>query len=135
MPTKVVERTEEYTIELDEELGVPIFTYNQFVSGETLREVALRWADVIETEGVERYVVNTEEFMAHRDEDKRWLAETWIPKLLDLGVRAGAGVYSDSAIASLDMGRIERKINGIDPQFEYRTFGSEADALAWLAEQ
>lgn len=135
METKVVEQTDDYTIELDAELGVPIFTYNRFLSGEELREVALRWAEVIEIVEVERYVVNTEEFMAHRDEDKYWLADTWLPKLIDLGVRAGAGVYSDSAIANLDMGRIETKLNEIDPGFEYRTFGSEADALAWLAEQ
>lgn len=73
--------------------------------------------------------------MAHEEEDKKWLAKNWLPSLLEHGVRAGAGVYSDSAIANLDMGRIERKLNAIDPRFEYRTFGTEAEALAWLAEQ
>lgn len=135
MTTTVVERTDDYTVELETELGIPIFTYDRFVTGEELREAALRWAEVIESEGVDRYVVNTESFMAHRDEDKQWLADTWIPKLLDLGVRAGAGVHSDSAVSTLEMGRVETKLNEIDPGFEYRTFTSDEDALAWLAER
>ncbi|SEV84721.1 hypothetical protein [Natrinema salifodinae] len=135
MEKEELERTDEHTIELETELGVPIFTYNAFVAGEQLRTIARRWEAVIEANGVERYVVNTEEFMAHTEEDKQWLAETWIPNLIEHGVRAGAGVYSDSAIASLDMGRIETALNSIDSRFEYRTFGTEADAIAWLREQ
>ncbi|WP_126663093.1 hypothetical protein [Haloterrigena salifodinae] len=135
MTTKVVERTDDYTVELEPELGIPVFTYNRFVTGEELREAALRWAEVIEAEGADRYVVNTAEFMAHKDEDKEWLGETWIPKLLDLGVRVGAGVHADSAVASLEKRRIETALNEIDPRFKYRTFTSDADALAWLAEQ
>ncbi|ELY64419.1 hypothetical protein [Natrinema versiforme] len=135
MTTTVLERTEEYTIERADALGVPIFTYNEYLTGERLREVARRWEAIIEATGVERYVVNTEAFMAHEEEDKQWLGETWLPNLIDHGVRAGAGVYADSAISSLDMGRIESTLNAIDPDFEYRTFGSEADALEWIAEQ
>ncbi|ADB59996.1 hypothetical protein Htur_1104 [Haloterrigena turkmenica DSM 5511] len=135
MTTEIVERTDDYTVELESELGIPVFTYERFVTGEELREAALRWAEIIEAEDIDRYVVNTAAFMAHRDEDKQWLAETWIPKLLDLGVRAGAGVHSDSAVSSLEMGRVETKLNEIDPEFEYRTFTSDADALEWIAEQ
>lgn len=135
MTATIVEQTEEYTIERDDRLGVPIFTYNEYLSGEQLRNVARRWEAVIEAAGVERYIVNTEEFMAHKEEDKQWLGETWLPNLIDHGVRAGAGVYADSAISSLDMGRIESTLNAIDPDFEYRTFGSEADAVEWLADQ
>ncbi|GAB3665927.1 hypothetical protein [Halopiger thermotolerans] len=135
MSTELIERTDEYTIELDEEQGVPIFTYNDFVSGEELREIARTWADFIASEGADRYVVNTESISAHDDADKRWLAETWLPNLIEQGVRYGAGVYADSAIASMDMEEIEGQLNAIDPDFEYRIFGSDDDALEWLAAQ
>ncbi|NGM67569.1 hypothetical protein G6M89_00860 [Natronolimnobius sp. AArcel1] len=135
MATKTLEETDQHTIELDAELDIPIFTYNKYVSGEGLREIASQWEDVIESEGADKYVVNTQSITAHDAEDKQWLAETWIPNLIDHGVRYGAGVFGDSALASMDMEEIEGKLNAIDPSFEYRMFASESEALDWLAEQ
>lgn len=135
MSTETVERTDEYTVELDGEHGIPIFTYNTYVSGEDLREIARRWAEIAEEEGAEHYLVDTQEIAAHNDEDKRWLGETWVPDLIEQGIRAGAGVYADSVISEGDMGRIEEQLNSIDPRFEYRAFDSHSKAVEWLAEQ
>ena len=135
MSRTVLERSDDYTIERDDESGVAIFTYTQYVSGEQLREVLDEWAAVIEATDVDRYVVNAEAFMAHPEEDKRWIAETWVPRLIDQGVRLGAGVHADSAVARLDMEEIERMVNEVDSDFTYRTFEAESDALEWLAER
>lgn len=135
MLTETIEQTDEYTVELDGDHGIPIYTYNKYVSGEVLREVARRWAEIADEENATRYLVNTEEIAAHKDEDKQWLGETWVPNLIDQGIRAGAGVYADSVIAKGDMERIEEKLNSIDPTFEYRTFGSQSKAVEWLAER
>ena len=135
MPTETVEQTSEYTIEKDIGRNIPIFIYNEFASGEDLREIADRWAEVIEEEGAEQYLVNTEEIAAHDDEDKQWLADTWVPGLIDQGVRAGAGVYADSTIADMEMQRVEEMLSSIDPGFEYRVFGTQEEALDWLASQ
>lgn len=135
MPAETIEDTDEYTVSLDDERGIPVFTYETFLSGEEFRAVANRWEEIVAEQGAERYVVNTQAITAHDDEDKQWLAETWIPKLIDHGVRAGAGVFADSVIANMDMEQIESQLNAIDPGFEYRIFGSEADALAWLSDQ
>ncbi|SFR93691.1 hypothetical protein SAMN05216559_1352 [Halomicrobium zhouii] len=135
MSTETVEQTDDYTAEIDGTHGIPIFTYNKYVSGEELRAVARRWAEIVEEENADRYLVNTEEIAAHNDEDKQWLGKTWVPNLIDQGVRAGAGVYADSVISKGDMERIEEKLNAIDPDYEYRTFGSQSKAVEWLAEQ
>ncbi len=135
MSTETVEQTDEYTVELDGEHEIPVFTYNTYVSGEDLRGIARRWAEIAEEEGAERYLVDTQEIAAHNDEDKQWLGETWVPNLIDQGIRAGAGVYADSVISKGDMERIEEKLNSIDPAFEYRTFDSHSKAVEWLAEQ
>lgn len=135
MSRTVLERSDDYTIERDDESGVVIFAYTQYVSGEQLREVLDEWAAVIEAADVDRYVVNAEAFMAHPEEDKRWIAETWVPRLIDQGVRLGAGVHADSAVARLDMEGIEQMVNELHSDFTYRTFETESDALAWLAEQ
>ncbi|WP_193570146.1 MULTISPECIES: hypothetical protein [Halorussus] len=135
MSTEVMEQTSEYTIEKDTEHGIPIFVYDEFASGENLREIANRWAEVIEEEGAKQYLVNTEEIAAHDDADKKWLADTWVPGLIDRGVRAGAGVYADSTIADMEMQRVEEMLSSIDPGFEYRVFGTQEEALDWLSDQ
>ncbi|WP_208288432.1 hypothetical protein [Halobacterium sp. R2-5] len=112
-----------------------MFTYEEYVSGDDLREIAREWADTVLERGAERYVVNTQAISAHDEEDKRWLAETWVPNLVENGVRAAAGVYADSAIAKMDNERIEEQLNAIDPDYEYRIFASNDEALSWLADQ
>ncbi|WP_435176717.1 hypothetical protein [Halorussus sp. AFM4] len=135
MSIETVEETSEYTIEKDTACDIPIFVYNEFASGEALREIADRWAEVIAEEGAEQYLVNTEEIAAHDDTDKEWLADTWVPNLIDRGVRAGAGVYADSTIADMEMERVEEMLSSLDPDFEYRVFGTQEEALDWLAGQ
>jgi hypothetical protein len=114
---------------------VPVFTWNKYVSGERFRAVAREWESFIEETGAEYYVVNTQNVTAHDAADKQWLAETWIPSLIGHGVECGAGVYADSAIASMDMGRIESQLSAIDPGFEFRVFATDAEAKNWLAGQ
>ena len=135
MSTETVAQTSEYTVKKDTEHGIPIFVYNEFTSGEDLREIANRWAEVIEEEDAKQYLVNTEEIAAHDDADKQWLADTWVPNLIDRGVRAGAGVYADSTIADMEMRRVEETLSSLDPNFEYRVFGTQSEALDWLAAQ
>lgn len=133
--TTVIEETDVYTIEWDGKLDVPVFTWNEYSAGETFRETARKWETVMEERGVERYIVNTESVTAHEDEDKRWLAETWIPDLVDNGVRRGAGVYADSAIASMEMEEVEESLSAIHPDYEFRVFSSDEEAKAWLKGQ
>lgn len=132
---EVIERTDVQTIEWDDEIGVPVFTWNDYVAGETFRENARRWEAFIEERGADMYIVNTEGVTAHDDDDKRWLAETWVPDLIDKGVRRGAGVYPDSAIASMEMEEVEEQISSIDPDFEFRACASNEEAKEWLADQ
>lgn len=133
--TTVIEETDVYTIEWDGELDVPVFTWNEYSAGETFRETARKWEAVMEERSVERYIVNTESVTAHEEEDKRWLAETWIPDLVDNGVRRGAGVYADSAIASMEMEEVEESLSAIHPDYEFRVFSSDEEAKAWLKDQ
>lgn len=133
--TTVIEDAEPYTIEWDEELEVPVFMWDEYTAGETFRECAREWEAVMQDRGVERYLVNTESVTAHDDADKRWLAETWIPDLIDIGVRRGAGVYADSAIANMEMEEVEESLSSIHPDYEFRVFPSESDAKDWLRGQ
>jgi hypothetical protein len=132
---EVIERNDIQTVEWDDEIDLPVFTWNEYAAGETFRENARRWAEVIEERGADKYLVNTEGVSAHDDADKRWLAEEWVPDLIDKGVRRGAGVYPDSAIASMEMEEVEEQLSALDPGFEFRAFASDEEAKEWLRGQ
>lgn len=132
METEVVEVTDTYSVHRCTDTGVLLFTWESYVTGSEFREALRDWQAYIEQDGVRRYIVNTENVTAHTDEDKTWLAETWIPDLIETGVRRGAGVYRDSAIAQMDMARIEDSLSSIHPAYEFRVFASEMAAENWL---
>lgn len=131
----VLEDAQAYTIEWDEDLDIPVFTWDEYTAGDEFRETAREWEAVMERRGAERYIVNTESVTAHDDADKRWLAETWVPDLVDIGVRYGAGVYADSAIASMEMEEVEESMSAVHPDYEFRVFPSNEEAKAWLRDR
>lgn len=133
--TTVLEDADVYTIEWDEGLDVPVFSWDEYAAGEKFRESARQWESVMEQRGVEKYMVNTEAVTAHEEADKRWLAETWVSDLVDIGVRRGAGVFADSAIASMDMEEVEESMSSAHPDYEFRVFPNTEEARAWLRDQ
>lgn len=135
MASETLEETNTYAVEWDDDLEVPVFTWKEFVFGETFREISREWEDVIARKDADKYIVNTKGITAHDEEDTQWLAETWIPDLIDRGVQCGAGIFADSAIASMDMEQIETELSAIDPDYEFRVFATEGEAKEWLAEQ
>lgn len=130
-----VEANDVFSIHEDPSTGIPLFRWEEYVTGETFRTSARDWEDYIRREGCQKYIVDTQEVPAHEDSDKEWLAETWVPELIEMGVRRSAGVYRDSAIAKMDVGRIEESLSGIHPDYEFRTFETQAEAYDWLVSQ
>jgi hypothetical protein len=124
-----------HTIEIDEELGAALFTWDAYDSGEPFRNSLSRLREVLADRDMEKYLVDTRKITAHDEEDKAWIAETWIPRLVEEGVRAGASVYPESAIADMDMGGIEDSVNAIADGYTFKGFTDPDDARAWLARQ
>jgi len=135
MSTEVYEDERAHRIEWNQRIDAPEFTWTEYVTGEEFRSSLVSLHEAIAAEGADRYLVDTREITAHDDEDKRWIAETWIPDLVDDGVRYGAGIYPDSAIAEMDMEKIEDQVNQISEQFTFRAFRGRDEAVAWLSEQ
>lgn len=131
MSRKVLAETSVYKAEWDSR-GFPVFTWKKFSAGDTFRDGARHWEEIMGERGVERYVVNTSGVTAHDDDDLQWLEETWIPDLIDMGIRYGAGVYADSVIAEMEMEKFEDRLSGIHPEYEFRVFGTEDEATEWL---
>ncbi|SDY27442.1 hypothetical protein [Halobellus clavatus] len=135
MAETVLEEADAYTAKWDPELEIPIFKWEGFVAGDEFRENARRWEEIMADRGVERYIVDTREIDAHDDADKQWLAETWVPALVDIGIRRGAGVYGESTLASMEMEQVEEELSAIHPEYEFRVFPTAEEAKDWLASQ
>jgi hypothetical protein len=135
MAAELHDEGEYHTIEIDEELGAALFTWEAYDSGEPFRNSLNRLHEVLAEHGMERYLVDTRKITAHDEADKAWIAETWIPKLVDDGVRAGASVYPESAVADMDMDEIERSVNAIADDYTFKGFTDPERARSWLARQ
>lgn len=122
-----------YTIEYDEEIDAVVHTWNMFASGETFREGANELLSVFENRDVSKMIVDTREVKAHDEADKQWLAEEWIPKMIDAGLEASVNLHRESVIAEMD---VEETVDPVeDEPFENMLTDDMAEARAWIAEQ
>lgn len=135
MSVELLEDTEHHRIEWDDDVGAPVFTWKMHVTGDEFRASLNRLHETIVERGANKYLVDTQEIAAHDDADKRWLSETWIPRLVEDGVRYGAGVYPDSVVAEMDMEKIEAQVNQSAEDYTFKTFGDLDEALRWLGRQ
>jgi hypothetical protein len=124
-----------HTIEYEPGLEAVCFTWDDYDPGEPFRESLNALHEAIVDRGVEKYLVDTRKITAHDEADKAWIAETWIPNLIDDGVRAGASVYPESAIADMDMEGIEESVNAIDEGYTFKGFTDPDAARSWLADR
>jgi len=129
----VIQDTDLYTIEHDEDLDAIIHTWNMFSNGEQFREGANELLDLFDEREISKLIVDTREVKAHDDEDKRWLQEEWIPNMIDAGLEYSANVHRESVIAEMDL---EETVDPLeDEPFENYLTDDMADAREWLAEQ
>jgi hypothetical protein len=49
----------------------------------------------------------------------------------EIMVERGVGVYGGSAIASMEMEKVEESLSAIHPDYEFRIFPTEAEAKSW----
>jgi len=130
---QLLDEADAYTIEWDPNNEIPVFRWEESVRGEEFREYSRRFQEVMDERGTEKYIVDTRAITAHDDSDKQWLAETWVPELIEQGIRRAAGVYGESAIASMEMEKVEKNLSAIHPDYEFRVFATEEEAKEWLA--
>jgi hypothetical protein len=133
MSTQVTADTENYTIEVDDEIGAIIHTWDQFASGEDFRAGANRLLEVVERENKSKLLVDSSGIKAHDEADKEWLQEEWIPKVIDAGIEYSASVTADSVIAEMDMEEFVDQASELP--YTYVLASDMAEAREWIAEQ
>lgn len=132
MPRDVHADTDHYTIEYDDELDAVIHTWTEFSSGQRYRDGANAVLEFVEDRGASKLIVDTSNVQAHQDEDKRWLREQWIPRLMDAGVTHSATVHADTVIAEMEMDELSEDAGEVDGAEQIMTADMD-EAREWIA--
>jgi len=133
MPKQVAESTENYTIEVDEEIDAVVHTWDQFAAGEEFREGCRVLLDVIRRHDKSKLLVDTSGIQAHDDEDKAWLQEEGMPQVIDAGIEYDVTVPGDSVVSEMEMEEFVDQTGDLPLTFVMA--GNRDEAREWLAEQ
>lgn len=134
MPRTVTREDSAYTIEWDDDIGVVMHTWEEFVSGAEFRSGCAELADVIEEKGARKLLVDTSGIEAHDDADKAWLQEEWVPRVAEIGLEYSAQVHADSVISQMEMEEFDEEADDDNPLDTFVT-GDVGEAREWLAQQ
>jgi hypothetical protein len=131
--TRVIEETESYKIEVDEEIDAVIHTWTATVSGEEFRQGANALLEFAADNDFTKMIVDSSRIEAHTKEDRTWLQEEWAPAIIDAGMMYSGVVHPESLIAEMD---IERLMEGMG-ESEHRSYITESlsEAREWIAEK
>lgn len=133
MPQQVIADEQHYTIELDEEVDAIVHTWDEFVAGEEFREGSNALLDVIRQQDKSKLMVDTSGIQAHDDEDKAWLEEEWMPRIIDAGIEYDVVVAGDSVVSEMEMEEFVDQTDHLPLTFVMA--GNKDEAREWLAER
>lgn len=124
--------TDHYTIEYDDEIDAVVHTWTEFSTGQRYRDGANALLTFIEDHDASKLIVDTSNVQAHNEEDKRWLRQEWIPRMMDAGVTHSATVHADSVIAEMEMEELSEDAGEVDGADQLMT-ADIAEARDWIA--
>ncbi|MFC7057103.1 hypothetical protein [Halovenus salina] len=131
--TRVIEETETYRIEVDQDIDTVIYTWTKPVSGEELRQGANALLAFAADNDLFKMIIDSNRIEAHTKADRTWLQEEWAPDIIDAGMMYSGVVYPGTLIAEMD---IEQLMDGMDDS-EHRSYITESlpEAREWIAEK
>ncbi|WP_435180895.1 hypothetical protein [Halorussus sp. AFM4] len=133
MPQQVHVDAENYTIEVDDDVGAIVHTWDRFASGEEFRDGCNELLAFIRERDESKLIIDTSGIQAHDEADKQWLQEEWMPKEIEAGTEYSVSVTSDSAISRTEMETFVDQT--ADLPITYVLAGDMAEAREWIAEQ
>lgn len=131
MATELETETDFYRIEWDDEIDTVIFTWTDFATGDRFKEGANALLEAFERRDSSKVINDTSGIQAHNEEDKRWLQEEWIPKILDAGMEYNVIVHKESVISEMDIEAFSEQLEKLP--YEHHMTDSMDDAREWMA--
>lgn len=81
-----------------------------------------------------RILINQVQMMPFTQAEQQWVSQSWLPRAVaEGGYRFGAVVVSPDVLVRLATAFVTTNVQGLP--LTYRTFDTDAQATAWLAQQ
>ncbi len=90
-------------------------------------------AHALHARGWGRVLINQVGMRPFSAAEQQWVAQQWLPEAVQAGYRYGAVVVSTDAYTRLATAYITTSVGGLP--LRYRSFDTEAEAVAWLLQQ
>ncbi|WP_205503605.1 STAS/SEC14 domain-containing protein [Rufibacter psychrotolerans] len=115
----------------DDELSTAYAVWNGFLSSEEFREATQKCIELMEEQGITRWLADNRKMRVIRQADQQWFAETIIPRMLNTSLRRIATLVSEDVFNKMAVEQLMQRANSKE-QMTIRDFNQEAAALAWL---
>ncbi|WP_461491200.1 hypothetical protein [Pontibacter sp. HJ8] len=128
---KLYYETEAIRVSYDEELQLGKGEWKGFVSSDIFRSTALHLLEFVTEHRITRWLSDRSHMTAILQPDQQWMAEEFIPKIIDSPLRRMANVLSSDTFKKMTMEQIIRRKSGLG-SIAFRDFETVAEALEWL---
>jgi len=119
----------------NENLKIVELTWKGFVTSEEYRQTQDQALVIISEKKATLMLMDARDIKVIMPEDQAWAVEVWAPKLALTGAKKFATVTPQSAVARMNASSMERGSAAFQAAapYEYRSFGTTAEAQNWLA--
>jgi hypothetical protein len=118
------------TVTWDEPSNAAMVVFHGYVEGKVLREALDKVLEVLVAKGSSRLISDGRGMKALRQEDQLWIDEDWRPRARTAGLRLNAVLLPASAVATLSVKAIVRRVPSELTRFAY--FNEIDEARAWF---
>ncbi|ALI99132.1 STAS/SEC14 domain-containing protein [Rufibacter tibetensis] len=119
------------TLDYDQGQKTAYAVWNGFLNSQEFKEATLKCLQLMEEEGVVRWLADNRKMKAIRQADQHWFVENIMPRMLQSTLRRMATLVSEDMFNKMAVDQIMQRIEQPD-HLVLRDFNDEAQALAWL---
>ncbi|WP_066830422.1 STAS/SEC14 domain-containing protein [Rufibacter ruber] len=131
---KVYFQSDAVTIQYDEEQRLGMAIWRGHFNSADLREAILLCGYIIERFGLTRWLADNRRMRAFSDEDKLWMLEHMVPKLMTSALCRMATLVSADEKQAAAIKYIEKHAGDLG-KLLIRDFQDEEEALEWLLQE
>lgn len=121
------------TVRWDDDIDAVVTVWHDFPSGDGFREGMNTALEMMEERDASKSLSDSRAFTSLREEDERWIGESWTPRALNAGLEASAIVYAESVIAKMGLDKFAEEME--DVPMELMITEDVEEAREWLREQ
>ncbi|NHN30152.1 hypothetical protein [Paenibacillus agricola] len=115
----------------NEELQAVKVEWKGFADGEELQRIMLKAIELLATRKSGKLLMDSSKASVVKAEDRAWIAQEFVTKAYDAGLRFMAMTIPEKTVAKLSLGRIVSNFD--DLPYKAKNFSEITEATEWLS--